>query len=108
MSVNGAMVENCKKLKIRFTDTFDYAHSCGIVLSYWWQDPQPNFALSWENKSGGARVHTHTHTDEKVPFSLNIPLQCDDVPVVPAEPCCHAEVIRASSVLSAHIIAAVQ
>lgn len=27
MSVNAAMVENCKKLKLRFTDTFDYAHS---------------------------------------------------------------------------------
>lgn len=26
MSVNGAMVENCKKLKIRFPDTFDDAH----------------------------------------------------------------------------------
>lgn len=50
----------------------------------------------------------HAHTDENVPFSLNIPPLCDGMPAVPAEPCCHAEVIRASSVLSAHIFAAVQ
>lgn len=53
-------------------------------------------------------AHVCTHVDEKVLFSRSIPPLCDGVPVLPVEPSCHAEVIRASSVLSAHIIAAVQ
>lgn len=43
----------------------------------------------------------------KCHFFLNIPPLRDGASVVPAEPRCHAEVIRASSVLSPHIIAAV-